>query len=341
MDTAQDGQVEGSSKMVATEGESDTRKNESRLVPQDTPEDGEQEEQEAEDSQDVEHGTSPVGSSGEGTDTDSHDDETSTSDNGASIVSAPTTALITMTQEETSASPPTGHVRLVSRDGVTLLPIPASPPPSYAFAALSYDMATQLQLERGTEDRETTPVEEPAAAGVGPTNLGETTVAAAAPTIEPTNAEAGPSQSPAPPPGATDASRPFAFSRTSMLELLPPSDSDSDNDLPSDHPRSSTVSSPSTPRRTHFRRPSSPGSIRSLIQIMDHTGQIADDEDQDGSRPAEASRDGFARDVTLTRWRVVGGSKWNDAAARGEAVKGKFGAYVGKWPRLLWEWAWC
>jgi len=60
---------------------------------------------------------------------------------------------------------------------------------------------------------------------------------------------------------------------------------------------------------------------------MDHTGQLAD-EDEDGPRVAGAVREGFARDVALTRWRVIGGSKWNDAAAQGEAMKAKFGAYV-------------
>jgi hypothetical protein len=222
------------------------------------------------------------------------------------------------------------HVPVVDDHTDMVQTAPDSPPPSYEFATLSYNMVSQLQLERHEEEARL--LSEGPASGheapstsvgvihpVSPPHLPVST------STEPTPAEAGPSQPQSPPP-----TRPSAYSSNSMLELLPPSDSETDDDLP--NPGSSSPTPAIRPPRQsrHHRRPSSPASIRSLIQIMDHTGELGRENDDGEMHPRPGLREGFARDVAISRWRIVGGSKWNDGTAHGEAVNVKFGAYVGE-----------
>ncbi len=223
------------------------------------------------------------------------------------------------------AVPSPAHVRVISSGGIVLQPVPASPPPSYAFATLSLDMVPQLHLLDQAPDQGIGPYAQPGQVDIGDTG-GSTTPAA----IATHNVEAGPSTpvhpaaAPAPP-----TPRPHAFSRDSRLELLPNSDSESDveADGPVDISTAATTSHGSSSRR-HARRPSSPSSIRSLIHILDRTAAYQSTAGLDeGGRPG--LKEGFARDVVITRWRIVGGSKWNERAEEGERLKTKLGAFVG------------
>ncbi len=206
---------------------------------------------------------------------------------------------------------------------------PASPPPSYEFATLSFNMVPQLRLEREREEAalsgsSATPHATPPTAQNVPRPISPPAPSNSI-SIDPTPAEAGPAQPPLAPSTHT-----FAYSSGSMLELLSSSGSESEDDLPNPRSSSPTPAIPPPRQSRHRRRPSSPASIRSLIQIMDHTGELGrEDDDEEVHRPP-GLREGFARDVAISRWRIVGGSKWNDGTAHGEALNVKFGAYVGE-----------